>query len=296
MSSLEERLSGWRGPSSATEQEKQERVERMVREAIRAHAAFKGVGLQVYAKGSYANNTNVRSDSDVDIAVRCTDACYWEEHTAGVHPASSSYTGIWTPAKLRTELVTALRAKFPDHVDTSGSTAIRINANSARVDADVVPCFDYRYYFSATNWREGAKIFKKDGSSIVNYSEEQLRKGIAKNKATNSFFKQTVRILKRVENAMVEAGYHGEVPSYFVECLTYNCPNDVLLRDTWEKTIKGVLVHIWDGLEGAEPSEAANRWLEVSEWKYLFHNNQPWTRAHGRAFAKAAWNFLELKA
>lgn len=294
MTTLEEKLAGWRGPSSTTEQEKQERAERMVREAVNAHPAFKGVGLKVYAKGSYANNTNVRSDSDVDIAVRCTDVCYWGEHTTGAHPAASSYAGVWTPAKLRTELVAAMKVKFPGQVDTSGSTAIRIDASSARVDADVVPCFDYRYYFSATSWRDGAKIFKKDGSSIVNYSEEQLKKGIAKNNATNLYYKQTVRILKRLENAMVDAGYHGEVPSYFVECLTYNCPDEIFLRDTWVKTVKGVLFHIWEGLEGAEPSVQGDRWLEVSRWKYLFHSNQPWSRADGRAFAKAAWNYLEL--
>lgn len=33
-------LSGWTGPSSATEQEKQERTERMVRAAIKDHPAF----------------------------------------------------------------------------------------------------------------------------------------------------------------------------------------------------------------------------------------------------------------
>lgn len=35
-------------------------------------------------------------------------------------------------------------------------------------------------------------------------------------------------MIKRVENAMVKASVHPEVPSYFVECLVYNCPNDVL--------------------------------------------------------------------
>ena len=68
--SLEDRLSGWTGPSSDTEQEKQERTERMIREAVKEHPAFDDCKLTVYAKGSYANNTNVRTDSDVDIAVQ----------------------------------------------------------------------------------------------------------------------------------------------------------------------------------------------------------------------------------
>lgn len=68
---VEGKLAGWTGPSSETEQDKQDRTERMVREAIKEHAAFDSCSLTVYAKGSYANNTNVRADSDVDIAYIC---------------------------------------------------------------------------------------------------------------------------------------------------------------------------------------------------------------------------------
>lgn len=121
---LEQQLAGWTGPSSATEQEKQERTERMIREAVAAHAPFKECSLSVYAKGSYPNNTNVRTDSDVDIAVQCSDVLYWEEHSPGAHPPGTSYTGPWTPSKLRAEVVTALVAKFGDQVDTRGTTAI----------------------------------------------------------------------------------------------------------------------------------------------------------------------------
>jgi|SRR5579875_10842 len=290
--SLEEKLSGWTGPSSATEQEKQDRTERMIREAVEEHAAFDGCDLTVYAKGSYANNTNVKTDSDVDIAVQCGECIYWEEVNEGVHPSSSSYEGIWTPTKLRSELEAALKKKFPDQVDTSGSTAFRIHSGTARVDADVVPCFDYRYYFSSTNYREGAKVFKKDGSSLINYPAQQLTNGRAKNNRTNQFYKKAVRIMKRVENAMVIADEHREVPSFFVECLVYNCPDEIFLESTWTETIRQVIVHIWNGLDGPEPTDESERWLEVNECKYLFHRTQAWSRADGRDFAKAAWNYL----
>ena len=98
--SLENKLAGWTGPSSNTEQDKQDRTERMIRQAIDSHAAFNNCSLKVYAKGSYANNTNVRSDSDVDIAVECTDVQYWEESEKGNHTSGKPYEGIWTPAKL----------------------------------------------------------------------------------------------------------------------------------------------------------------------------------------------------
>jgi hypothetical protein len=290
--SLEDRLGGWTGPSSPTEQDKQERTERMIREAVKEHAAFDSCDLNVYAKGSYANNTNVKTDSDVDIAVQCGEATYWEEATKGAHPPSGSYEGIWTPAKLRSELLAALKKKFPGQVDSSGSTAFRIHSSTARVDADVVPCFDYRYYFSPSNYREGARVFKKDGSFLENYPDQQLANGRAKNNRTKRYYKQAVRIMKRVENAMVLEGRHREVPSFFVECLVYNCPDNILLESTWTKTVRGIITHVWTELDGAEPTEDSKRWREVNECKYLFHGAQAWNRRDGRDFVKAAWNYL----
>ena len=83
-------------------------------------------------------------------------------------------------------------------------------------------------------------------------------------------------------------------PSYFIECLVYNCPDTFLKRSTWTDVVKGILVHVWDGLDGPEPSNNTDRWLEVNECKYLFHAAQKWTRADGRDYSKAAWNYLGL--
>jgi len=295
MSTLEDTLSGWTGPSSSTEQDKQERTERMIREAVKAHKAFDGVSLEVYAKGSYANNTNVKQDSDVDVAVQCGEAQYWEEEKPGVRPTgSSSYEGEWTPAKLRSELLIAIKAKFPGQVDSSGSTAFRVHSSSARVDADVVPCSDHRYYFASGRYRDGSRVFKKDGSSLENFPVQQLENGRKKNATTRTSgsYKRAVRIMKRVENVMVERGVHREVPSFFVECLVYHVPDYILNRSTWTETIKGVIAHIYSGCDGPEPFEASERWLEVSKAKYLFSSSQAWTRTDGRDFAQAARDYL----
>ena len=290
---LEDRLTGWTGPSSTTEQEKQERTESMIREAIANHAPFRDCRYLVFAKGSYRNNTNVRADSDVDISVQCIEAEYWDEYTKDLHVPCGKYTGLWTPDKLRTELVAALRAKFPNQVDTSGSTAIQINSGSARVDADVVPCFSYRYYRSDSQAWKGTKIFKTDGGSIVNYPAQQLRNGTEKNKRTKYAYKKAARILKRLENAMTGDGTFRDLPSYFVECLAYNCPDHIFSASTWTATLREMLLHIWTALQGDEPN--TGRWIEVNECFFLFHPHQKWTRKDGREFAAAAWNYLGFK-
>ncbi|WP_348765729.1 nucleotidyltransferase [uncultured Salinisphaera sp.] len=291
--SLEDKLSGWTGPSSSTEQDKQDRTERMIRQAIDSHEPFNNCSLKVFAKGSYANNTNVRSDSDVDIAVECTECQYWEESEEGNHPPSGSYDGIWTPAKLRAELLSALNAKFPGQVDSSGSTAIQINSNSARVDADVVPCFSYRYYMNHGS-RDGTKIFKTDGSSVVNHPVQQKENGTAKNNRTGYAYKKGARLLKRIENAMAQDGTFRELPSFFMECLAYNCPDNSFSHPTWTERLRAMLVHIWSNLQGDE-EPASGRWVEVNECFFLFHKNQKWTREDGRDFAKAAWNYFGFK-
>lgn len=290
--SLEDILSGWTGPSSDTEKDKQDRTERMILQAIDSHAAFNNCSLKVYAKGSYANNTNVRSDSDVDIAVECTDVLYWGKSEERNHTPGDPYEGIWTPAKLRAELLSAMKAKFPGQVDSKGSTAIQINSNSARVDADVVPCFSFRYYMKYGS-RDGTKIFKTDGTSIVNYPVQQIENGIAKNKRTGYAYKKGVRLLKRIENAMAEDGTFRELPSFFMECLAYNCPDNVFTHPTWTECLQAMLLHIWNNLQGDEPT--TGRWLEVNECFFLFHSNQKWTREDGREFTRAAWNYCGFK-
>ncbi|MFG0722107.1 nucleotidyltransferase [Pseudomonas sp. GLN_6] len=290
--SLEDKLSRWTAPSSETEKDKQDRTERMIREAIDSHEPFKNCSLKVYAKGSYANNTNVRSDSDVDIAVECTEALYWEESEKDAYTPGKPYEGIWTPAKLRSELISAMEAKFSNQVDTTGSTAIQINSSSARVDADVVPCFSFRYYMKSGS-RDGTKIFKTDGGSIVNYPAQQLDNGIAKNNRTNYAYKKGTRLLKRIENAMAEDKTFRELPSFFIECLAFNCPDTAFAHSTWTACLRAMLIHIWNQLQGNEPD--SGRWLEANECFYLFHSDQKWSREDGREFAKAAWNYLEFK-
>lgn len=290
--SLENQFAGWTSPSSDTEQEKQERTERMIKEAVKAHSPFDKCSYRIYAKGSYANNTNVRADSDVDVAVEVTEVEYWEESEPGNHPPGKPYEGIWTPEKLRSELQKALEAKFPGHVDTSGKVAIQINSNTSRVDADVVPCFSYRYYMKHGS-REGTKIFPTSGPAIVNYPKQQLEEGAAKNLRTGYNYKKTVRLFKRIENAMASDEYHRDLPSYFIECLVYNCPDNLFGASTWTQVVKSCLVHMWDSLQGDEPE--TGRWLEVNECYYLFHDYQKWTRADGRDFAYAAWNYFDFK-
>ena len=288
-------LISWTKPSSETEQENQDRTERMIRDAINEHQAFNNCSVSVYAKGSYPNNTNVRAESDVDIAVQCSETFYYKLDDPSIPKPGPPYEGIWTPKYLRSEVKKALDAKFGSQVDASGNVAIKVSPSTARVDADVVPCFDYRQYFTSDSYREGARIYRKDDSYAENYSQQHLAKGRAKNTSTNRYYKRAVRILKRASNAMETDGHHREVASFLVESLAYNCPDALFLLPTWSKTIREVVAHIWENTKAAaEPITNSERWVEANDVKYLFHSSQSWNRKDARDFAYAAWNYLKL--
>src|SRR5262245_17664480 len=144
MTALEDKLNGYKKPSSDNEQAKQDRAERMVRQAIDAWAGFNHISLRLLPKGSYANNTNVRQDSDVDIAVIHQGFHYF--NADALRPTDKpSGGGVSIPhldgADLRAEPEKCLCAKFGVECDTTGKTAVTIRESSTRVSADAVPSF-----------------------------------------------------------------------------------------------------------------------------------------------------------
>jgi len=80
----EEQLSKWTQPAYENEDARRENTEKLIGEAIQSNSFLAGLSIDVYAKGSYKNNTNVRRDSDVDVAVEYTGIIlfdYWQGAT-----------------------------------------------------------------------------------------------------------------------------------------------------------------------------------------------------------------------
>src|SRR5215469_6757451 len=180
MSDLEERLSRYKEPSSATEKEKQERAERMVRDAVSSWTGFDQIRCRILPKGSYTNNTNVRADSDVDIAVIHLGFNYYNDDLLAprrkIQPEpvdAFHYSGT----DFRKELEKAMRAKFGTQCDTRGKTAIKVTETSSRVSIDVVPSFEYRKYYNhwwfGTQYHEGTYTLRTDRKWIINYPAQQ---------------------------------------------------------------------------------------------------------------------------
>jgi hypothetical protein len=300
VTAFEEKLQAYKEPSSSTEQEKQERAERMVREAIENWKAFQGFSLRILPKGSYVNNTNVRADSDVDIAViqlgsYLLDTSALPERLKSKVAPKGDF--VCSAADFRAELERALRAKFGKQCDTSGRTALTICETSSRVSVDVVPSFPYRRYsydwWFGAQYCEGTTTRRKNGIWVVNYPEQQLANGRRKNRSTNGRYKHLVRILKRIENELSDGGVIKELPSYFIECLVYNVPDGYLNRWwSFSPLTAGLNATLRYLEEATTPGGDAEAWKEPNGIKQLFDDAQSWSLGDARDLVSAAQDFV----
>lgn len=291
----EKTFTAWTKPSSDTEKEKYEHAESMIRDAIRANSWLADKVVAVYAKGSYANNTNVRLDSDVDICVEA--GCFFFDHSA-VPSFSAGAAGIVEPcgytfADYKNEVERALVTKFGRAGVTRGDKAFDVHENSYRVDADVVACWGHRRYVDGYNCIQptGTEFYSDSGKRVINWSRQQYDNGVAKNKVTGGRFKLITRSVKRLRNEMTEEriGAADPMASYLIECLMWNVPNECFGHDTYSADIRDALIHLYNATKS---EDTCSEWGEINELKYLFRSGQPWTRDQANGFALAAWRYV----
>ena len=289
-------LSSWIKPSSQDEQDRQDRAERMIRDAIKQHAPFANTKIEIYAKGSYPNNTNVRNDSDVDIVVECHDCMYYD-YAQGVTPTATptgAYAGPWTPDAWRREVTKAIVSCFGSaDVDPSGSIALVVAAKAgSRPSADVVPSYHYRKYWAGdrSRWDDGSVVYKAGGGRVVNWPHQQLDNGRAKNTATGRRYKNYARALKNAENYLAEHKTITAKPSYLMECLAWNVPDATLMTGDLDAGFSATLAWLWNHLTD---NYAYEGWEEPNKLKYLFWSGQKWTLADAKQVVLETWRLLD---
>jgi hypothetical protein len=289
-------FSSWGAAPGATEQTKCENAERAIRKAIEACATLNAKAIDVFTQGSYANRTNVRQDSDVDICVLYKGAFFTDySMSQGLNGTVLGHTnGTYPYSEFKKDVEAALVDYFETGSVTRGKKAFDVHANTYRIDADVVPCFEHRRFMGTpeNNWYEsGTQLNPDNGGSIINWPRQNYANGVAKNDATGRRFKAVTRILKRLRNEMAEDGYEAAVPipSYLIECLVWNVPNDGLGHDTFNADVRYAVAHLWNE---TRTDESCGEWGEVNELKYLFRSGQPWSRGQVNSFLQAAWDYI----
>jgi hypothetical protein len=289
-------FSTWGTAPSETERIKCENAERAIRKAIDASDRLRGRNIQVFAQGSYANRTNVRQDSDVDICILCTDTFFPDysfgtglnDSVLGFTPATYMY------ADFKNDVEAALKGHFGASSVARGAKAFDVHANTYRLDADVIPCFEHQRITGApgnTATTFGTRFFPDHGRSIINWPRQNYENGVAKNELTRRRFKAVVRILKSLRNEMAVAGIAAAEPisSYLIECLVWNVPNISFGHDQYYDDVRAAILHLWSQ---TRTDETCAEWGEINELKYLFRLSQPWNRPQVNAFLLAAWAYV----
>lgn len=208
-----------------------------IRNALNEHnAPFASRSFEIFLQGSYANYTNIWSDSDVDVVI-CLTSTYYEDITSLPDEDRRRHDADWTGAtygyeEFRAEVVAWLKAKFGQGVDGSGK-AVFVPGNGNRRDADVLVCAQFRHYHSysrsgSEDYWNGVCFWPPGRGRIVNYPKQHIANCTTKHQASGSRFKPTVRVLKNLRNAMVDAGFlqDGVAPSYFLEGMMWNVPEN----------------------------------------------------------------------
>lgn len=282
----------WASPPGKTEEQRCDNAVKAIKNALEASKELKFRNIQVFAQGSYRNNTNVRKDSDVDIGVLCTDTYFYdlpsESATAaqfGIIPATYSY------ADFKNDVGAALAAYFGKDSITRGNKAFDIHETTYHVEADVAPFFVHRRYHQAGTWLTGVELRSDKGDRVINWPEHHYENGIQKNKDTGTRYKSIVRVLKALSAEMVEAKIpQGNIPGFLIECLLWNTPNSCLDKDApYAANVREAIIYLYSATKDEAPCK---EWGEVSELKYLFRLSQKWTRQQANDFLLAAWNYV----
>jgi hypothetical protein len=236
----------------------------------------------------------------VDICVRCMDYSFDDfSHAPGVNPIDlGRYPSSYTYAQFKNDVGAALVAKFAERGVTRGSKAFDVHPTSYRVDADVVAVLEHRRYFrdrwGRLYYHSGSEFHPDNGGRIINWPHQHYASGVQKNRATRNRFKYITRTIKRLRYRMIDAGIDAAkpIPSYFIECLVWNAPNNCFGHDAYVDDVRAVLAYLFNNIRSDEP---CREWVEVNELKYLFDWAQPWSRQQGFSFVSAAWNFVSFE-
>ena len=269
-----------------------------IKNALEASTApYAGKDFQVFLQGSYGNDTNIYAESDVDIVIQLNE-CFHSDLTAITEGEKAAHKAAfrdaaYTPVDFKRDVQSVLTSQFGSAVRI-GDKAIAIEANGARRKADVIVAIQFRRYLefrstSDSSYVEGICFLNAAGKWIANYPKRHSANLTTKHQASSNWLKPMARIFKNMRSRMVDDGLikAGVAPSYYIEGLLYNVPNEKLTssyRDCVVNTLN------WYRSEAAKTDLVC-----ANEQYYLLRDGSHtcWTQANCDAFVDAAvklWN------
>lgn len=197
---------------------------------------YSNFDYSVFLQGSYGNDTNIHTESDVDIII-CLNSAFCSDKS-NLNPdeiaawRKEHSDATYTDVDFKKDVLKVLTDKYGVDVE-SGKKAIMIEANGSRRKTDVITALLYRRYyrFNGINdqrYDEGICFNTDKGIQISNYPKQHRKNLTDKNQGSSKFLKPMVRIMKNLRTKLIDDGLldAGLAPSYFIEGLLYNVPID----------------------------------------------------------------------
>lgn len=302
----EPKLTSWsKGPGPA-EQEKIEHAKTAISKAIDADPTLGSRGIEVLLTGSYANRTNIRVESDVDVAVVYRAAFVTDWHLVDQRAATdpdvrasldkeAGFRSVTYPdSQYRDEVEHALVEHFDAGAVERGPIAFDVHKNTYRVDSDCVAAFEHRLYMQGDEefkFIDGIRVTNDVGRTIINYPVAQRLFGDEKHRATDRHFRKVVRIVKNLCVEMNDVGVQAaeDIPSFLIESLVFNVPDHSFGGPTFYLELKLVLGWLFNN---TMLGKNCDHWTEANKIKPLFGDDQKWTQEQVHAFISAAWDHV----
>ena len=285
----EAQLDTWSHQGSITQSSTTYNAIKAVLEA--ANSPYAGKDYTIFLQGSYGNDTNIFSESDVDIVIRL-NSCFFhdlsnlpDEQKAAFKAAHSDATYGYRDFKK--DVLDFLGDRYGSSVKP-GDKAIIIEANGSRRKADVLVSTEYRRYYkflskSDESHTTGIGFYSADNTFIANYPNQHSANCTAKHQATNEWFKPMVRVLKNLRVRLVNDGIIevGLAPSYYIEGLLYNVSNEKF-GESYEDTFINCINWTMDA--------DRTKFVCANEQYYLLREDSPvtWRDAKCSEFLSAA--------
>jgi len=187
-----------------------------------------------------------------------------------------------------------LQAQYGTRNVERGEKAIEVDSDELPLGADVVPCLQYRRFWSRQPGNHMKGIVFLDSrrdedhqfptpSSNHGHQVQRIHK--------NGNYKPTIRIFKNFRNTLAENGAieKENAASYFIECLLSNVETATIAKDDIRDRVEGIL----DELE-ADAAEGFPDYTVQHGMQPLFGDETTqWDVEHARAFVTEARRFYE---
>ena len=255
-----------------------------IKAALDAHHWPSGMEYRIYLQGSYPNATNIRGNSDVDVVVEMTSVFY-SDLTEAQKQARNLTKGQHTYDDLRREVISALQNYYgATSVDTTGANAIVVAGSGSRLKVDVLPCVMYREYNGGNTLVEGIRFVNQHtGMEKINFPKVHIDNGQTKNQnGTQQRYKPSVRMMKNAREKVIGSDdlLRQKYPSYFVECLLFNVPDNEFVT-----SCKDTYANIVNFLAPALKDTRGPKFTTQSRQRYLFGTDSTqWSIPNAQAF------------